>query len=72
MAGMTLLCVESLRLGLDYLGGKFKAGMRLFGWQFQGWEGIIWLAVLRLRLDYFGRCFKAGMRLFGWPFLWLG
>ena len=33
----------------------FKAGMRLFGKQFSGWDETIWVAVL-----------KARMRLFGW------
>jgi hypothetical protein len=26
--------VTALRMGRDYLGDSFKAGMRLFGWQF--------------------------------------
>ena len=29
-----------LRLGWDYWGGSFKAGMTLIGWQFQGWDEI--------------------------------
>ena len=42
----------------DYLGGSFKAGMKLFGcfeagmklfgWQFQGWDETSWVAVFRL------------------------
>ena len=38
---------DVLRLG-DYLGGSFKAGMRLPGWQFQGWDDAIWVAVCKL------------------------
>ena len=46
-----------LRLGLEYLGGSFKAGMRLFGWQVKGWDDIFLIGSS-----------KVGMRHFVWQF----
>lgn len=34
--------------GFRYMDSSFKAGLSLFGWQFEGWDEIIWVAVLWL------------------------
>ena len=46
-----------LRLEWDYLYGRFKARMLIFGWPLKGWDETFW-----------GGCFKVGMHLFGWQF----
>jgi len=43
-----IIWVAGLRLGFNYLGGIFTAGMTPFGWQFEGWYETIGMAVLRL------------------------
>lgn len=48
------------------MGGSFKIGMRVFGWQIEGWGEFIGVAVLRLGCNYLGGSFQAEMRLFGW------
>ena len=50
------------KAGMRLWGGILKAGMRLHGRQFSGWDGTIWVAVLRIGCDYLGGSFKAGVQ----------
>ena len=50
-----MVTLLSLVVVCDDLGGSFKAGMKLFGSQFNGWDDT----------TLCGK-FKAGIRLFGW------
>lgn len=48
------------------MGGSFKAGRRLVGWQFGGSAQILWVAVIRLGCDYLIGSFEAWVKLFRW------
>ena len=57
-----IIWVAVLRLGSD----SFRAGTRLFGWQFLDLDETFWMAVLGLGQQHLGGIFTAGMILFGW------
>ena len=42
-----MIWVAVLRLGLHNMRGSFKAGMRVCGLQFSGWDEILLVVVLR-------------------------